>query len=66
MRLPLPVLKISSTPSPMLLLTASDEGTHILGQGTISQTIVTSNFNITSLPDGMQSFRGCTARISTV
>ena len=44
---------------------ASDVGIHILGQD-IRQTNFEANFNIVSLPDGMQSFRRCTVRIRTV
>jgi hypothetical protein len=57
------MFKISFTPSPMLPLTASDAGTHILLRH-ISQTKI--NANITALPDGMQPFRGWTIRAGTV
>ena len=44
---------------------ASDVGMHILGQD-ISDRHTGSNFNIVSLPDGMQSFRRCTVPIRTI
>jgi hypothetical protein len=59
------MFKISSTPSPMLPPMASDVGIHILVQD-ISDKQTCSNFNIVSLPDGMQSFRRSTVRIRTV
>src|SRR5580658_1843110 len=59
------MFKISSTPSPMLPPMASDVGIHILGQD-ISDIQTVSISNIVSLPDSMQPFRRCTARICTV
>src|SRR6266852_2609826 len=57
------MFRISSTPSPMLPPMASDVGIHILGQDISDKQ---TYFNIASLPNGMQSFRRCTVRISTV
>ena len=49
----------------MLTPIASDVGIHILGRY-ISDEQYLSNFNIASLPDGMQSFRRCTVRIRII
>ena len=63
MSLPLLMFKISSMPSPMLPLTASDAGIHILDQDTLANKNK-RNFNLNPSPDGIQSFRGWTIRIS--
>ena len=51
-RSPLLMLRISSIPSPILPLMASDVGTQILDE-TCQLETNRGNFNINSLPDGM-------------
>jgi len=59
------MLRISSTPSPMLPLMASDVGTHILNQ-TASTRQKLADLGIDSLPDGVQLLIICTARIRPI
>jgi len=59
------MFKISSTPSPILPLMASNVGIHILGKNISKKIKNQSEFDIASLPDSMQSFRRCTVSIRT-